>query len=90
MARPSGTSRITAKGTQPGHAPLHAHGQEDVGHYKPSRPLVGWSVLVLLLAGIFVLVANYLSWIPGSPSSGLIVIGLLILLVGILLATRWR
>ncbi len=90
MARPRGTSRITAKGTRPSHAPQHAHGDEEQSDHKPSGPLLGWSIAALLVVGALIIVGNYLSWLPSSPNSAWIFGGLLVILAGILLATRWR
>lgn len=90
MARPRGTSRITAKGTQPTQTGKPTSSLGDTNHRPASSPLLGWSIMTCLAAGVFVIASNYLSWIPGSPSNIWIAIGLGIVLAGILLATRWR
>ena len=88
MSRPRKTSRITPKGTRPRSAP---HQQQHAGgHFEQSAPWFGWLIGVLLAVGTAVIVSNYLSWLPGSPHSAWIAVGLGIVLVGILLATRWR
>ena len=88
MARPRKTSRITPKGTRPQNAPAPQHGtSSDV---PQSASWFGWLIVALLGAGTAVIVSNYMSWLPGSPTSTWIAIGLAIVLAGILLATRWR
>ncbi|WP_419930496.1 cell division protein CrgA [Candidatus Poriferisodalis sp.] len=88
MARPRKTSRITPKGTRPQNAPAQQHGAG--GDAPQSASWFGWLIVVLLGLGTAVIVANYMSWLPGSPASAWIAVGLAIVLVGILLATRWR
>ena len=88
MARPRKTSRITPKGTRPQNAPAQQHSASS--HEKESASWFGWLIVALLGAGTAVIVSNYMSWLPGSPDSAWILVGLGIVLVGILLATRWR
>ena len=88
MARPRKTSRITPKGTRPPSAPAQQHSPSS--HDKESASWFGWLIVTLLGAGTAVIVANYMSWLPGSPDSAWIAVGLGIVLAGILLATRWR
>lgn len=88
MARPRKTSRITPKGTRPQNAPSQQHGTG--GDAPQSASWFGWLIVVLLGLGTAVIVANYMSWLPGSPASAWIAVGLAIVLAGILLATRWR
>lgn len=88
MARPRKTSRITPKGTRPQNAP--AAQQASSGHSEQSASWFGWLIGALLGLGTAVIVANYMSWLPGSPASAWIATGLAVVLVGILLATRWR
>ena len=88
MARPRKTSRITPKGTQPQGA--KAASQSTPSHGSQSASWFGWLIAALLGVGIAVIVSNYMSWLPGSPASAWIAVGLAIVLAGILLATRWR
>ncbi len=88
MARPRKTSRITPKGTQPQNAPQQQHAGSS--NAPQSAPWFGWLIGALLAVGTAVIVSNYLSWLPGSPHSAWIAVGLGVVLVGILLATRWR
>ena len=88
MARPRKTSRITPKGTRPQNAP--APQQSAGGQGSQSAAWFGWLIAALLGVGTAVIVSNYMSWLPGSPASAWIAVGLAIVLVGILLATRWR
>ena len=88
MSRPRKTSRITPKGTRPPNASAPQHGIG--GDATQSAPWFGWLIVALLGVGTAVIVANYMSWLPGSPTSAWIAVGLGIVLVGILLATRWR
>ncbi|WP_420625267.1 cell division protein CrgA [Candidatus Poriferisodalis sp.] len=88
MARPRKTSRITPKGTRPQNAPAQQHSASS--HGEQSGSWFGWLIVALLGVGTAVIVANYMSWLPGSPTSAWIAVGLGIVLVGILFATRWR
>ncbi|WP_419842440.1 cell division protein CrgA [Candidatus Poriferisodalis sp.] len=88
MARPRNTSRITPKGTQPQHAPAGQHGPSSAA--PASASWFGWLIIAVLGLGSAVIVANYLSWLPGSPTNAWIAVGLGIILLGVLLATRWR
>ncbi len=91
MARPRNTSRITPKGTRPQASTVHQHASASGSNSAPpSAPWFGWLIVALLAVGTGSIVANYMSWLPGSPSNVWIVVGLAIVLVGILLATRWR
>lgn len=88
MARPRKTSRITPKGTRPqgeqaASGSISAQGPQSASWF-------GWLIVALLGIGAAVIVSNYMSWLPGSPASAWIAVGLAIVLVGILLATRWR
>ena len=88
MARPRKTSRVTPKGTRP--QPAKGTQPAAPGPTGQSASWFGWLIAALLGVGVAVIVANYMSWLPGSPTSMWIVVGLAIVLVGILLATRWR
>ena len=88
MARPRKTSRITPKGTRPQGA--QAAPQSIPSHGQQSASWFGWLIAALLGIGTAVIVSNYMSWLPGSPASAWIAVGLGIVLLGILLATRWR
>jgi len=88
MARPRKTSRITPKGTRPQNAPTQQQSTSSQG--PQSAAWFGWLIAALLGVGTAVIVSNYMSWLPGSPASAWIAVGLAIVLAGILLATRWR
>lgn len=51
---------------------------------------MGYLIGIAFLIGIALVVSNYMSWLPGAPSSGWILGGLGFVLVGIITATRWR
>ena len=87
MARPKKTSRLTPKGTRPEGTVVEETLSDGL---PPSPPWFGWVILAFLLIGVAVIFSNYMSWLPGSPSSSWILGGLGFVLVGILAATRWR
>ena len=88
MARPKQTSRITPKGTRP--EGVRAPEKDLQASIGESPAWMGWLIVGLFLVGIALIVSNYLSWLPGSPDSAWILVGLGFVLGGILTATRWR
>ncbi|HMD45526.1 MAG TPA: cell division protein CrgA [Acidimicrobiales bacterium] len=68
------------------------------GRYTPPIPRsvrrsprwMGILILVLLLGGILVVLLNYLLVLPGSASAWYLVLGLAMMFVGFMLATRYR
>ena len=88
MARPKNTSRITPKGTRPDGTRVET--PTFVGGGDSSPGWLGWLIAVSFVVGLVLVVSNYMSWLPGSPSSAWILGGLGFVLVGILAATRWR
>ena len=88
MTRPKNTSRITAKGTRPEgarveHTPV-------AGGDLASPTWMGWLIGILFLIGLVLIVSNYMSWLPSSPASAWILVGLGFVLGGIMTATRWH
>lgn len=45
---------------------------------------------VLFALGMLTIIVNYLGWWPGGSSNSYLGIGLLLILGGTVLATRWR
>jgi hypothetical protein len=89
MARPKQTSRITPKGTRP-HGASVPNTSVSGDNHAPSPGWLGWFIGMMFLAGLVLIVANYLSWLPSSPKSAWILVGLGFVLGGILSATRWH
>lgn len=87
MARPT-KSRLTPKGTRPA-GTLNPEAQIADGEL-PSPAWFGWIILALMMFGVGIIFSNYMSWLPGSPSSRWILGGLGFVLAGLLTATRWR
>jgi hypothetical protein len=50
----------------------------------------GWLIMELLLAGMLIILLNYLSVLPGSTSSWYLVVGLVVMFSGFWLATRYK
>ena len=88
MARPKNTSRITPKGTRP--EGVRVDNEPVAGGDLTSPAWMGWLIGQLFVAGLVLIVSNYLSWLPGSPASAWILVGLGFVLGGILTATKWR
>ncbi len=71
---------------------------EESGKYTPPVPKAvrksprwfGGLVLFLLVAGVLVILLNYLTLLPGSVSAWYLVAGLLLVFVGFVMATRYR
>lgn len=87
MARPT-KSRLTPKGTRPAGTPNPE--AQTAGGELPSPAWFGWIILALMMFGVGIIFSNYMSWLPGSPSSRWILGGLGFVLAGLLTATRWR
>ena len=83
-----GPGRITAKGTRPAGTPappMTSH------HYHSTSPVwVPVAIAVFLAAGVAVIFANYLGWLPGSASNWWLLAGLGSVLVGIVFATQYK
>ncbi|MEM9714049.1 MAG: cell division protein CrgA, partial [Actinomycetota bacterium] len=56
----------------------------------PSAAWVPIVMAVLFGLGMLTIIVNYLEWWPGSPSNNYLGVGLLFVLAGTVLATRWR
>ncbi|MHB1919982.1 MAG: cell division protein CrgA, partial [Acidimicrobiales bacterium] len=71
---------------------------EQSGKYTPPIPKTvrksprwfGGLVLLLLVAGVLVILLNYLTLLPGSVSAWYLVAGLVVVFVGFVMATRYR
>lgn len=71
---------------------------EQSGKYTPPVPRgvkrsprwFGPLVLFLLIAGVLLILLNYLSILPGSVSAWYLVAGLVVIFGGFVLATRYR
>lgn len=71
---------------------------EESGKYTPPVPRAvrkspkwfGALVLGLLIAGVLLILLNYLSIMPGSVSAWYLVAGLGVIFVGFIMATRYR
>lgn len=71
---------------------------EESGKYTPpvpktarkSPPWYGAVVLSLLIAGVLLILLNYLTVLPGSVSAWYLVVGLVVIFAGFVMATRYR
>lgn len=50
----------------------------------------GWLILELLIAGMLVIVLNYLDVLPGATSSWYLALGLVAMFAGFYMATRYK
>lgn len=79
---------MTPRGTHPEHtAQPHVEAER---HVKHSPSWFVWLIAGLLALGTFIIVGNYLDWLPGGASNVWLGVGLLGVLAGLLAATRWR
>ena len=96
------TGRVTPKGTRPGQAtPAHALGHHDHTHVESSSrytPPIPQSVkespkwvpilmLVLIGGAVLVILLRYLVW---TDTNVPVIVGLLLLLSGLFVATKWH
>lgn len=56
----------------------------------PSPMWVPVLMAVLLAVGVLVIVTNYLDWLPGGTDNIYLGVGLLFILAGTMVATRWK
>lgn len=57
---------------------------------KPSPTWYGFLVLGLILAGVLLIVLNYMGAVPGGTEQHWLWIGLGVIAVGFVAATQWR
>lgn len=67
-------------------APTPAEFRDDL----PSPMWVPILMAVLLAVGTLIIVTNYLDWLPGGTDNIYLGIGLLFILAGTMVATRWK
>ena len=58
--------------------------------HKPSPRWFGWSILIIMAAGVLIIILNYLGLLPGGASNGYLFLGLAFITGGFLLATQYR
>lgn len=101
----TGPGRAQRKGTSAGGRTTVKSGRvgryttpEESGKYTPPVPRAvrkspkwfGVLVLALLIAGVLLILLNYLSILPGSVSAWYLVAGLVVIFLGFIMATRYR
>lgn len=94
------SGRFTPKGGAPStkSASRATESESSSGRYTPPIPREyrssHWVVPALMLAcwgvGIIGIVVNYLGVLPGGTSNVYLVVGLVLIIVGFIVATRWR
>ncbi len=93
MARhDSSKSRVTPKGTR-STPPAAAETNPSIAHPEAYAPSPRWVPMVmfgLLIAGVLLILLNYLAPIPGAPSNWYLLAGLGLVLAGLVTATRYR
>jgi hypothetical protein len=97
--------RVTPKGTTPGRGGVPAKGAANKpaphtsGRYTPPIPQeykvsprwVPIAMGILLVAGMLMIICNYLYLLPGEdPSNAYLLGGLGLITAGFIVATRWR
>ena len=91
--------RVTAKGTRPGgRAPHDTNTRLTTGRYTAPIPdelrSSPWWVPALLIgfmaAGVLIIMLDYLSLLPASPNDWYLLGGLLGIVLGFIVATRWH
>ncbi len=86
--------RATPKGTKPGRVTT----PPPSGRYTPPIPKemkvsprwVPVLMFICLGVGMFIILANYLGGLPGSPTNTYLVVGLGLITVGFVVATRYH
>ena len=81
--------RITPKGTRPHGTATEMAAMKAPAH-APSPTWVPILMAVLFAVGAIIIFANYLSWLPGSPDTLWLFVGLGGILGGIITATQYR
>ena len=78
--------RVTPKGTQAG---ASSSNSLSAGH-EPSPTWVAVVMFGLLGLGIIIIFFNYVGWMPGGTSNGILLLGLGSILGGIITATQYH
>ncbi|MEE3102482.1 MAG: cell division protein CrgA [Actinomycetota bacterium] len=78
--------RVTPKGTRAGAPPSNSL---SAGH-EPSPTWVAALMFGLLGLGILIIFFNYVGWMPGGTSNGILLLGLGSILGGIITATQYH
>jgi hypothetical protein len=86
--------RVTPKGgAKPGRvtpAPSNRYTPPIPKAYKVSPIWVPILLLTLLIVGMLVILCNYLGLLPGGASNGYLLLGLALITMGFIVATRYR
>ena len=94
----SAEGRVTTRNTSSGNGRIgRPKSAEEKGRYTPPTPKsvrksprwYGVLTLLLLLLGVLVILLNYLSVLP-TVSAWYLVVGLVLIFVGFMMATRYR
>lgn len=86
-------SRVTPKGTRPEGAEaseISPRTTAPIDGYQPSPQWVPIVMGVLLVAGVLMILLNYVDLLPGAPTNWYLLGGLGLVLGGIVTATQYR
>ena len=78
--------RVTPKGTRAGARPDNSM---SAGH-EPSPTWLAALMFGLLGLGVLIIFFNYVGWVPGGTSNGILLLGLGSILAGIITATQYH
>ena len=81
--------RVTPKGTRPQGVATESISMKAPAH-APSPQWMAVLMGLLFLVGAIIIFANYLSWLPGSPDTVWLFVGLGGILGGIITATQYH
>lgn len=80
--------RVTPKGTN---TPSARYTPPIPREVREGEPWVPWVMGALLIAGMFMIILNYMNLLPGDdPSNWYLLGGLGLITGGFIVATRWR
>ncbi len=95
---PKGTAPSTAKSKGGGPGPTKRTTPKETGRYTPPIPKTQkvspvWVPILMftcLLVGMAMIISNYVSLLPGSPTNGWLLGGLGLITVGFITATKYH